>query len=412
MQHDFRTIRHILWASLATLMTAACTPAPAPEPTAVSDDPAAIHEWFLVLDTHLDTPVHFDRPGWSIADRHEFTSDLSHVDLPRMREGGLDGGWWVVYIPQEGELDATGYAAARRFAGARLDAIHRVVGQNSAAMAIARRRDDAWQIAAQGKRVVFISVENSYPVGDDLALLADWQERGVTMVGPVHNRGNQLGDSAGGPVRWGGLSPLGRRWVAEMNRLGMVIDVSHASDAAFDQILALSAVPVIASHSGVKAIFDHPRNLDDARIRTLAAKGGVLQLNSVFLNRFNVSPARSALYDRMDNWANLTSAEQRAIADEWAALTASGDVVQDADFNRFMAALVHCIELVGYEHCGIGADWDGGGGVRGMEDVVALPQITVELMARGYRIGQIQRIWGYNALRVLGQAQRYAERAR
>ncbi len=398
--------------ALCVVALAACSPATTPTSTAPSNDPAAIHERLVVLDTHLDTPVHFDRPGWSIAVRHSFATDLSHVDLPRMRDGGLDGGWWVVYVPQEGGLDNSGYAAARAYAARRLDAIHRVVGNHADAMEIARRPDDAWRIAARGRRVVFISVENSYPVGDDLSLLAHWRDRGVTMAGPVHNRGNQLGDSAGGPVRWGGLSPLGRRWVAEMNRLGMVIDVSHASDAAFDQILALSAAPVIASHSGVRALYDHPRNLDDARIRALAAKGGVLQINSVFLNRFNVSPARSALYDRMDRWAELSPAEQRAIADEWTALTASGDILQDADFSMFMAALIHCIDLVGYEHCGIGADWDGGGGVRGMEDVSALPQITGELLARGYRIGQVQRIMGYNALRVLAQSRRYAERAR
>ncbi len=393
------------------LTLAACSPSPAPQAAPPANTPAALHERILTLDTHLDTPVHFNRPGWSIADAHAFDTDLSHVDLPRMREGGLDGGWWVVYTPQEGELDASGHATALAFARHRLDAIHRVVRENSGAMEIALTADDAPRIAASGKRVVFISMENSYPIGEDVALMADFYRHGVRMAGPVHNRGNVLADSAGGPVRHNGLSALGRAWVAEMNRLGMVIDVSHSSDATFDQILELSTEPVIASHSGPKAIYEHHRNLDDARIRALAANGGVLQINSVFLNRFNVSPARSALYDRMDNWETMTPAQQRAIADDWRALTASGDVIQDADFNRFMASLLHCLRLVGGDHCGIGADWDGGGGVRGMEDVRALPMITAQLMAMNYTEPQIAAIWGGNALRVMRAADARSRRS-
>ena len=225
----------------------------------------------MVIDTHLDTPVHFNRAGWSIADRHSFASDLTHVDVPRMREGGLDGGFFVVYTPQ-GETNATGYAAAARHAETRLAAVERVLSEQRGLMTLATRADDAPRIAATGRRISYISVENSFPLGDSVSGLAGWYARGVRMAGPVHSRDNQFADSTTGQNRWGGLSPLGRQWVAEMNRLGMVIDGSHSSDAALRQMMALSTTPVILSHSGFKAIYDHRRNVDDALAREVAAQ--------------------------------------------------------------------------------------------------------------------------------------------
>ena len=393
-----------------TLLLAACTPA-TPPAAPRADTAAQIHTRILTLDTHLDTPVHFDRPGWSIAQRHDFATDLSSVDLPRMRAGGLDGGFFVIYTPQ-GPLTATGYADALAFARRRQDAIARVVRDNAGTMAFATTADDAARIAATGKRIVYQSIENSYPLGEDLALLDEFYRRGVRLAGPVHNGGNQFGDSAsGGTARWGGLSPLGRRWVERMNRLGMVIDASHASDAAFDQLLALSATPIILSHSGPRSIYDHPRNLDDARLTALAAKGGVMQINSVFLTRFNLTPARSALYDRQDRWEQFTPAQQRQLADDWAALDRT-ETLNDATFEMFMGSLLHCLRLVGADHCGIGADWDGGGGVKGMEDVASLPRITAALIAAGYDERAIAKIWSGNVLRVLRAAEVEAARER
>ncbi|MFM6853852.1 MAG: dipeptidase [Sphingopyxis sp.] len=386
---------------------AGCTPSATPAPSAPSNSAAAIHDRTLTLDTHLDTPEHFDRPGWSIADRHSFATDMSSVDLPRMRDGGLDGGFFVIYTPQ-GPLTGAGYADALAFARRRADAIARVVAANSGAMAFATTARQARAIAATGKRVVLQSIENSYPLGEDLSLLGEFYRRGVRMAGPVHNGGNQFGDSAsGGTARWGGLSPLGRQWVAEMNRLGMVIDGSHASDAALDQMLALSTAPIILSHSGVKSVFDHPRNITDAQLRALAAKGGVMQVNSVFLGRFNLTPARSALYDRQDHWASMSPADQRQLAADWAALD-QRETLNNGDFDRFMAALQHCLTVAGVDHCGVGADWDGGGGVAGMADITQLPRITEALLAAGYSPADISKIWSGNAMRVLSAAQRAA----
>ena len=391
------------FAILTALTLAACSPSRAPEAARLSDDPAAVHARMLVLDTHLDTPVHFDRAGWSIAERHTFASDLSHVDLPRMREGGLDGGFFVVYTPQ-GALTAAGYAAMLAHARRRLAAIHRVVQGNRAAMQIALTAGDAARIAATGRRAVFISVENMGVIGDDLSLADEFYRGGVRMAGPVHSRTNQLADSATGERRWSGLSPLGRRWVAAMNRLGIVIDGSHSSDETVRQMIRLSRTPIILSHSGFKAIFDHRRNVDDRLAREIAASGGVIQVNSVFLSRFNNSAARAPLYDQLDAIDTLSSAAQARLAADWATLDRS-ERVNEGDFDLYMRAMMHCLQLVGWEHCGMGADWDGGGGVAGMEDITALPHVTARLLAAGYSEARVQRVMGYNALRLLRAAE-------
>src|SRR5687767_10902947 len=236
-------------------------------------DPAVrlLHDRFLVLDTHLDTPARFDS-GWDFSELHNQAWDGSQVDLPRMDIGGLDGGFFVIYTAQ-GELTPAGYASARDRALVRAAAIRRVIGENRDHMGLALTADDAVRLNEEGKKIAFMSIENSWPLGEDLSLLTTFHQLGVRMAGPVHSRTNQLADSTTGEARWRGLSPLGRRWVAEMNRLGMLVDVSHSSDAAFDQMLQLSRVTVIASHSGPKALNNHPRNLDDERLRRLARSG-------------------------------------------------------------------------------------------------------------------------------------------
>ena len=248
----------------------------------VSPADRLLHEQMLVMDTHLDTPVLFERKNWAFDDHHHYDWDLSQVDIPRMQAGGLDGGFFVIYTPQ-GPLTPEGYAAARDAALLRAAAIQRVVAANADELALATTAVDAARIVGEGKRVVYQSIENSYPLGGDLSMLATFYKMGVRMAGPVHSKNNQFADSTTDTPRWNGLSPLGRQWVAEMNRLGMVIDASHSSDAAFDQMLALSKTPIILSHSGPKAMYDHRRNLDDERMRKLARAGGVMQINSIFL---------------------------------------------------------------------------------------------------------------------------------
>ena len=332
------------------------------------EDPArALHERLLVLDSHLDTPAAFDDAGWDIMQRHQPADHRNQVDYPRMVEGGLDGGMWAIFTPPGGRTPADDLAA-RDHGLTRLLQIHRLLAAHPDQFELALTPEDAPRIAAAGKRVVYISMENASPLVADPSLLSFYYARGLRVLGLVHFRTNTLADSATDEPQWHGLSPAGKTLVAEANRLGLLIDQSHASDEVFDQLLELSAAPIVLTHSSSRATFDHPRNLDDARLRLLAAKGGVIQVNSypAYVSGREGGPT----------------------------------------FDDYMAHVLHILEVVGPDHVGFGADWDGGGGVTGMEDVTALPKITARLLAEGYSEAQIASMWSGNLLRVLGEAQR------
>ena len=366
------------------------------------------HEEMLVIDTHLDIAMRFDSGEWDFSERHRFEWDQSQVDLPRMIEGGLDGGFFVIYTAQ-GELTPAAYADARSRALVRAAAIRRVIGENRDRMGLALTPDDAERLHREGKRIAFISIENSWPLGEDLSLLETFHRLGVRMAGPVHSRNNQLADSTTDTPRWNGLSPLGRQWVAEMNRLGMLVDGSHSSDAAFDQMLELSRVPIVLSHSGPRAIYDHKRNLDDERMRRLARAGGVMFMNTIFLAPDDRSPERSAIGDRQENWHRLTPAERRRLLADKAALDAQRPFTT-ATLDHFMRSMLHAIRIMGVDHVGLGADWDGGGGVQGMEDISLLPRVTERLRREGFSERDIGKIMGGNLIRVMRQAQAFAAR--
>ena len=374
----------------------------------VSPPDRLVHEEMLVLDTHLDIAIRFDSGEWDFGELHRFEYDGSQVDLPRMIQGGLDGGFFVIYTPQ-GELTPAGYAEARSAALLRAASIHRVIGENRERLGLALTAEDAERLHREGRRIGFISIENSWPLGEDLAMLAAFHRLGVRMAGPVHSRNNQLADSTTDTPRWNGLSPLGRLWVAEMNRLGMLIDGSHSSDAAFDQMLALSRVPIVLSHSGPRAIYSHARNIDDERMRRLARSGGVMFMNTIFLAPDDRSEERNAIEARQRNWHRLTSAERRRLLADAAALDARRRFTE-ADFDLFMRSLLHAVAVMGADHVGLGADWDGGGGVIGMEDIAGIPRITARLRAEGFSPSDIAKIMGGNLLRVLRQAQAFAAR--
>ncbi|MCP1463463.1 membrane dipeptidase [Pseudomonas sp. S3E17] len=377
--------------------------------TAVSPATLALHQRLLVLDSHLDTPLTLTRPGWNILERHDYRQDGSQVDLPRMREGGLDGGFFAVYTPQ-GPRTEEGRAYASAYGLATLTRIRDVIDRNPDSFALALTAADARRIAAQGKRVVFISMENADPLSSDPELLDTYYRQGLRMLGPVHFMNNDLADSATALPEWKGLSPKGRDLVQRANRLGILLDVSHASDAVFDQMLALSSAPLIASHSSSRAVNPHPRNLDDNRVRQLAAKGGVIQVNaySDYLIPLTPNPDRNkamaALGARFHNLAALSPEQVKALYQERDSLN-QRFAQPKASLDVFMKHLLHLLEVVGPDHVGIGADWDGGGGVSGLEDVSQLPVITQRLLDAGYSEAQIANIWSGNLLRVLQAAQ-------
>jgi membrane dipeptidase len=393
----------------AALLASTADAADAPKPGEVSKADRALHERALTLDTHLDTPEHFARQGWSMVERHAVKADGTQVDLPRMDAGGLDGGFFVIYTAQ-GDLTAEGYRQARDFALERATEIREMVAAHSARFELAYSADDAERINKAGKKFVFQSIENSWPMGEDLTLMDTFHKTGVRMAGPVHFKNNQFADSSTDKPIWHGFSPLGLRWLAEANRLGILVDVSHASDDVVDQAVQLSKVPIIASHSGARAIYDHPRNLDDGRLKKIADAGGVICINSVYLKNTAASPERVAALKALGaapDSETATEAQMVAYLKKRAEVDAKFPPVR-ASFEDFMASLTHTLKVVGPEHVGIGADWDGGGGVIGFEDVADLPKVTARLKAAGYTDADVAAIWGGNVLRIVRQAQDYA----
>lgn len=383
----------------------------------VSKRAREIHESALVLDTHLDTPANFQRPGWSILDRHEHDGDQSQVDLPRMKEGGLDGGFWVIYTGQ-GDRDEAGNHAARDHGLIRLTEIREMLAANSGSFELAHTAADARRIAATGKRVSFISMENASPLASDPSLLSVYYDLGLRMLGITHVKNNDFGDSStdGKGPEWNGLSPKGKALVAEANRLGLILDASHASDAVFDQLLDLSKAPIVLSHTSSDAEFDHPRNIDDARIKRLADKGGVIHVNAYggYLISIPKIPAREAaleaLSEKYGDESDRDEASIHAYLAERAKIEQQYPVPQ-ANLDDYMRHLLHILKVAGPTHVGIGADWDGGGGVDGLEDVSALPRITERLLAAGYSEADIRAIWGGNLLRVLGEVEAVAKKS-
>jgi membrane dipeptidase len=374
----------------------------------------AVHESLIVLDTHFDTPANLSRQGWNIMDRHDVAVDGTQVDYPRMVAGGVDGGFFAIFTPQ-GQRGPDGDLKARDAALVRGLEIHEMVAAHPNEFEIALTPDQALDIARRGKRFVFISMENGNPFGRDLSLMRTFYAYGVRLMGPVHFMNNELGDSSTDPrgPEWGGLSPLGKQFVAEANRMGIVLDASHASDGVLDDMLALSKAPIILSHTGSRAIFNHPRNIDDAHLKALAAKGGVIQINA--FSNYMIAPqhiperdaAFGALMKKMQAPGKRTEAETVALVAERRAIEARWPVPR-ATFDDFMKHMLHAIEVAGVDHVGMSGDFDGGGGLDGLDDVTAYPKITAALLKAGYSKDDIAKIWGGNVLRVMREAQALA----
>ncbi|KAF1700336.1 dipeptidase [Pseudoxanthomonas suwonensis] len=407
-------MRTIAVPALLALALAAALPSHAADKA--SARARALHDRFLVLDTHLDTPLNLGRPGWSIVDDHREEGAFSQVDYPRMVEGGLDGGFWVIYTGQ-GDRSLESNRRTRDEALGRLLQIREMVAAHPDRFELALTAADARRIKAAGRKVVFLSMENASPLALDPSLLSFFHAQGLRMLGITHIGNNEFGDSSnpreGEGAEWGGLSPAGKALVAEANRLGIVLDQSHSADAVFDDLIELSKVPFVLSHSSADAVYDHPRNIDDERLRRLAAHGGVIQVNALgaYLVDTPANPERRAalraLGDDVKAMGGPTPAVLRKLARKRSEIERRYPV-REATFEDYMAHLLHILEVAGPDHVGIGADWDGGGGVEGLSDISQIPRITERLLQAGYTEQQIANIWGGNVLRVMEQAQAYA----
>jgi len=371
----------------------------------------ALQSRLLTLDTHLDTPANFHRPDFDIMQRHE-SNAFSQVDYPRMVEGALDGGFWAIYTGQ-GERTRAAHLTDRDKGLQRLLDIREMLAANPNHFQLALSADDAARIKAAGKRVVYISMENASPLVADPSLLSFYYQAGLRLLSTVHVRNNELADSSTDREEWGGLSPAGKALVNEAVKLGIMIDHSHASDAVFDDLIELMPVPFILSHSASKHMFNHPRNLDDQRLKQLAAKGGVIQINA--FGGYLVEETRSEQRQHAEREIReLIMGDGSRTMDKGARLgRALAELDQSiprhrATLDDLFAHFDHLLNLLGPDHVGIGLDWDGGGGVVGLDDVSALPKITAWLQRRGLSEAEIGNIWSGNVLRVMREVEAYA----
>lgn len=396
----------ILWIALGLVL------ALAPAANAAERDRLA----FMFLDSHLDTPLLVDFSALDMTKRYSWQDDYSQVDLPRMKEGGLDGGFWVIYTPQ-GPLTSDGYARALKEARQRNVTIDNMVSRAPDEFAMALQAQDAQAIIEAGKRVVYKSIENAYPLGEDLNLLDEFYAAGVRMIGLVHTRNNQFADSSTDPSgqKWNGLSPLGKELIERANKLGMIVDLSHAHDDALDQAMTLSKSPIILSHSGASALYEHPRNVPDDLLVRLAKTGGVIQINSLsgYLRDLNVDKRRLPELFKIYSDYRAPGENQNAKHRDYVARRQALDSKyppEYADISDVMDHFFHTLDLLGDDHVGFGLDWDGGGGVTNLQDVSELPNVLQSFRARGLSEDAIAKISGGNLLRLLAIAEAKSEK--
>ncbi len=370
-----------------------------------------LHDKVLTVDTHADTPSRLLREDWDIGERHESTGRrASKIDLPRMAEGGLDAEFFAVFVGQ-GARTPEGYAAAKDRAYRMLDAIHKMCEDYPELVALATTPEDAYRIENEGKRAAFIGMENGYPIGKDLSMIEKYYDRGVRYITLCHSADNDICDSStdrGGPED-NGLLEFGKEVVAECNRLGIMVDVSHASEKSFFDIVETTKAPIIASHSSVRALCDHPRNLTDEQLKTLAKNGGVTQICFVssFVKEQPPNPERDAaleaLREKYGSRRNIQDEAARAkVMEEYQEIYEKYPD-ERTTLQELVDHIDHVVELIGIDHVGIGTDFDGGGGVEGCNDVSEMPNITEELLKRGYSEEDIQKIWGGNIMRVFSR---------
>ncbi|WP_036602154.1 dipeptidase [Olivibacter sitiensis] len=380
----------------------------------IKEKAGAIHAAALSLDTHGDLPTYaIGRPDFDISEEHDVKTTRSQIDFPRMKKGGLDAMFYAVYLGQ-GQRTPEGNALAKEKALKLFDLIHEAVNKHPDMAGLATTPEDAYRLKDEGKLAIFIGIENGWAIGKDLSLLKTYYDLGARYMTLSHTTNNDICDSSTDPkgAEHHGLSDFGKQVVAEMNRLGMMVDISHTSDETFYDAIKYSKAPIIASHSSARALYNHPRNMDDDMIKTLAKHGGVIQMNmlSGYLKDGNPkrAAAMKALREKYPNNANLTDSEKeirrkameeinKKYPEELATLQMVADHID------------HIAKLVGTDHIGIGADLDGGGGVIGMYDVSKMGNVTYELVKRGYSEEDIKKIWSGNLFRVMKEVEQVAQ---
>ena len=406
-----------LRAALLTLVLPAAAVAQGPDAALVAKA-RAIHDRVITLDTHVDID-----PGEFAGKARNYTERLdSQVNLPKMEAGGLDAAFFIVYVGQ-GPLTADGYARAYAQAVEKFDAIQRLTKEIAPGrIGLALTADDVRAIAKSGRKVALIGVENAYPLGTDLGRVKEFYDRGGRYMSLAHNGHSQFADSNTGERdgQWmhNGLSDLGRQLIAELNRWGIMVDVSHPSKQANLQAMALSKAPVIASHSAARALADHSRNMDDEQLEALKKNGGVIQtvaFDSYVKIKPPDSPARAAALAKVRDefrtrggGGNLPDDVRAAFRARMAEVDTQFPPPPRATVGDFVNHIDYLVKKIGIDHVGIASDFDGGGGVEGWNSAEETFNVTLELVRRGYTEAQIGQLWSGNLLRVMDQVQKVA----
>ncbi|MGJ5641360.1 dipeptidase [Formosa sp. S-31] len=421
----------LLTIPMLSLLLIACKEEPKKE-LSLLDKAKGIHERVITLDTHCDINVS------NFTDSLNYTQDLNtQITLPKMKEGGLDVAWFIVYTGQ-GELDDDGYKKAYENAISKFEAIHKLTEDIAPdEIELALTSDDVKRIQKSGKKVAMIGIENGYPIGTDISNVKKFYDLGGRYMSLAHQGHSQLADSNTGEAEgeWlhGGLSDLGKAVIAEMNRYGMMIDVSHPSKESMKQIIELSKAPIIASHSSARGLCDHSRNLDDEQLEWMKANGGVVQ-TVAFSSYVNTKKHEAfqeiakSVYEKKAKEIGFTMIPRDSVrtlpdslktayyqkymsirdmaATEIDSLKAISDPVSVVDFVDHIDYLV---EKIGIDHVGISSDFDGGGGIYLWNDASETFNVTMELVKRGYTEEQISKLWSENLLRVLDEVQDVAK---
>ncbi|CAN5645692.1 pyoverdine-tailoring dipeptidase-like protein PvdM [soil metagenome] len=407
--------RTVLAAAVALLVVA---PLQAQTGQELVDRARRIHAAVITIDTHDDIPFNF------AAEVDPCTGSRMQVDLPKMRAGGLDAGFFVVYVGQSPRTPEN-YERAKQQAMVKFDAIHRMARDLCPEqIELAYSADDVERIHRSGKLVAAIGIENGFVIGRDLSLLKRYHDLGARYMTLAHNGHNDIADSWQPSARNGdvgfehnGLSPFGEQVVAEMNRLGIMVDVSHISKAAMLHATRISRAPVMASHSSVRAIAGIERNMDDEMMRALAASGGVMHTVALAAFVKDTPPERQQALQavRAEFGIGGDRRPQDLTADERARYEAALAGVQSrwpaATLQDFVDHIDYAVRLIGIDHVGISSDFDGGGGVVGWNDASETFNVTLELVRRGYSEEQIRKLWGGNLLRVWREVERVAREA-
>ncbi len=368
-----------------------------------------IHASILTVDTHCDTPMDFSDPDFDLGVRHE----EGCVDFPRMKEGGLHAEFFAVFIGQ-GPRNDSSFNKVHQKALSIFDAIHKNVEKNSAVAEMAYTADDAYRIKKAGKIAAFIGLENGYPIGNDLSRVKQYYDLGARYITLSHSKNNDICDSSTDPggAEFDGLSPFGNEVVKEMNRIGMMVDISHVSDKSFYDVLKKTTAPVIASHSSCRALCGSPRNLTDDMLLALKENGGVIQI--CILGNYLKTPEPNPeldeklkeLRERFGDYNALPEDSKKVVRIEYREIQKKYE--KPATVKDIVDHIDHAVQVIGIDYVGIGTDFDGGGGVDGCRTAAEMKNITIELLRRGYSKSEITKIWSGNIMRVLRKVEEVA----